>query len=430
MRLRTVGPNAVRTHHARPWAVLARQFPSALLILLVAAAGVSFFFGEQTVIILVILASSVGLGFANEYRAERTAEMLHSQIAHTAAALRDGRLVAVADLVPGDIVHIRLGGVVPADLRLLDVTDLECDEGILTGEAASIEKRVSPVGRGSALAELSSCALMGTVVHGGSGVGVVVATGGRAEFRRIALGPGERQPETSFQIDLRRFSILLLEVAVVLMAAIFLINVVLHRPLLDSLLFSLAIAIGITPQLLPAVVSASLAAGSPQLAHHRVLVKRLLCVEDLGDRDILVTDKTGTLTGGRVSFSQAVDAGGGQSDRVLLLGLLATEPGEPGDETVGANPLDSALWSASRSAGGQVRAFRRIAGLPFDHERCMTSTLVEASGAGRLLVTKGAPESVLERCPDVPAAHARCSIVCSPRGTARSRSPADPRPTS
>lgn len=405
-RLRLAGPNAVRTHHARPWAVLARQFRNALLILLIGGAVVSFFFGEQTdaVIIVVILAASVGLGFVNEYRAERTAEMLHSQISHTAVALRDGRLaeVPVTDLVPGDVVQIRLGQVVPADLRLISVADLECDEGILTGEAASIEKSVARVAPTAALAELSSCALMGTVVHGGSGVGVVVATGARAEFGRIALGLGTRQPDTSFQIGLRRFSMLLLEVAGVLMTAIFLTNLILHRPLLDSLLFSLAIAVGITPQLLPAVVSTSLAAGSRQLARRRVLVKRLVCIEDLGDMDMLVTDKTGTLTEGRITFSRALDTGGGRSARVQLLGLLATEIDGRGGGELGANPLDSALWAAPPDARERTRDFHRLAEVPFDHERRMTSALVESPVEGRLLVTKGAPESVLERCPEVP----------------------------
>jgi Mg2+-importing ATPase len=388
-RLAISGPNAVRTHHARALAVLARQLQSPLLILLLVTAVISFFLGDKpdAVIIGVILAASVGLSFTNEYRAERTAEALHSRIRHTAAAIRDGRPaeVPVTDLVPGDVVRLELGQVVPADLRLIEAAGLETEESVLTGEPASVEKGAAPVGSGAAVGELSSCALMGTVVRAGRGAGVVVATGGRTEFGRIAVGVGEHLPETDFQAGLRRFSVLLMQVAVALTSVIFVVNLVLRRPLLESLEFSLAIAVGITPQLLPAVVSTSLADGSRQLARRKVLVKRLVCIEDLGDVDVLVTDKTGTLTEGRISFTAAIDSAGASSDRVLLLGLLATEA------EVGGNQLDAALWAAPGAGAQPVGGYRRLGLVPFDHERRMTSALVEAAGEGRKIVTKGAP---------------------------------------
>jgi Mg2+-importing ATPase len=292
-RLRHFGPNAVRSHRARAVPVLARQFKSALLLLLLATATISFFLGERAdaAMIAVILAASVGLGFVNEYRAERAAEALHSQVKHRATVLRDGHPVDVdvIDLVPGDVVRLSLGRVVPADIRLLDATGLECDESVLTGESLPSEKDVSVADPGSPLAELTSCVLMGTVVQAGLGTGVVVGTGARAEFGRIAVGLGDRQSETDFQAGLRRFSMLLLQVAITLTTLIFAVNLLLHRSLLDSLLLWLAIAVGITPQLLPAVVSTSLATGSRQLARHKVLVKRLVCIEVLGDMDVLVT---------------------------------------------------------------------------------------------------------------------------------------------
>ncbi|WP_254710390.1 HAD-IC family P-type ATPase, partial [Streptomyces lunaelactis] len=223
-RLTAVGPNAVRTHHVRVLAVLGRQLRSALLILLAVTAGVSYFFGERTgaVIIAGVLVLSVALGFVNEYRAEKAAQALHSRVRHTAVVVRDGAAteVDVTELVPGDVVRLTLGQVVPADLRLLACTAFACDESVLTGESAPADKAPEPVAAGAALAELTSCALMGTVVHGGSATGVVVATGGRAEFGRIALGLGERQPETEFQAGLRRFSMLLLKVAAALTTGI------------------------------------------------------------------------------------------------------------------------------------------------------------------------------------------------------------------
>jgi Mg2+-importing ATPase len=301
-RLRRNGPNAVRSHRARAVPVLGRQLRSPLLILLAVTACASFYVGERgdAVIIGVILLASVGLGFVNEYRAEKAAEALHSSTRHRCVVLRSGhpRSADVTELVPGDVIDLQLGEVVPADVRLLATAGLECEESVLTGESVPAEKSADAVAAGTPLAELSCCALMGTVVRAGSGTGVVVATGGQAEFGRIALGLSEHQPETEFQVGLRKFSMLLVQVAGALTAAIFVINVVLHRPVIDALLFSLAIAVGISPQLLPAVVSTSLAAGSRQLARRKVLVKRLVCIEDLGDIDVLFTDKTGTLTEG------------------------------------------------------------------------------------------------------------------------------------
>ncbi|MGW4409777.1 magnesium-translocating P-type ATPase [Nonomuraea sp. NPDC004702] len=409
-RLAAVGPNSLRTHRARRVAVLARQLRSPLLILLAVTAAASFFLGESTdaIIIGVILTVSVGLGFFNEYRAEKAAEALHSQIRHRCLALRDGgpRLVDVVTLVPGDVVTLRLGDIVPADLRLVSSAGLECEESVLTGESLPVAKAVEPVAPDRALAELASCALMGTVVHAGSGTGVVVATAGRTEFGRIALRLGDRHPDTEFQIGLRRFSMLLVRVAAALTAGIFVVNLVLHRPVLDALLFSLAIAVGISPQLLPAVVSTSLAAGTHRLARHRVLVKRLVCIEDLGDIDVLFTDKTGTLTEGRISFTRSLGPDGSPDDRVLELGLLCNEAvvsgqdGEPGRSASG-NPLDVALWEAPAAAALRPGPpGRRLAVVPFDHERRTASVLVEDDD-GRMIVTKGAPEAVLARCTPV-----------------------------
>jgi len=405
-RLAQSGSNAVRTHHAQPLRILARQFRSAVLVLLAVTATISFFLGERTdtVVIGVILLASVGLGFLNEYRAERATDALHSQLRHTATLLRDGRpeKVDVTRLVPGDVVRLALGEVVPADVRLLTSTGLRCQESVLTGESMPVDKGVAPVPAGSALGDLTCCAFMGTVVQAGTGTGVVVATGARAEFGRIAAGLGERQPETDFQAGLRRFSVLLLQVAVTLTVLIFATNLLLHRPLLEALLFSLAIAVGITPQLLPAVVSTSLAMGSKKLAERKVLVKRLVCIEDLGDMDVLVTDKTGTLTDGTIAFLSALDPSGSPDDRVRQLGLLATEidPAEGGAGGIAGNPLDAALWAAD--GGAAVAGATRLGLLPFDHDRQMTSAVVRTPDGAEVLVVKGAPERVIERCVTVP----------------------------
>jgi P-type Mg2+ transporter len=409
-RLRVVGPNAVRSHRARALPVLLGQLRSPLLGLLAVTAVASAFLGQasEAVIIGVILVASVGLGFVNEYKAAKTAEALHSSIRHRCVVLREGhpRTVDVTELVPGDVVELRLGQVVPADLRLLAAAALECDESVLTGESSPAEKSATPVAAGTPLAELQSCALMGTVVRAGSGTGVVVATGGAAEFGRIALGLGERQPETEFQAGLRKFSMLLVQVAGVLTGAIFVINVVLHKPVIDALLFSLSIAVGISPQLLPAVVSTSLAAGSRQLARSKVLVKRLVCIEDLGDVDVLFTDKTGTLTEGSLRFMRSSGADGTADEQPLLLGLLCNEATAGDGRVAGGNPLDVALWESPAAARCQqaLARYRRLAILPFDHERRAVSVLVEDDRGNRTLITKGAPEGLLERCGPISAA--------------------------
>ncbi|WP_442574540.1 magnesium-translocating P-type ATPase [Microbacterium sp. F51-2R] len=409
-RIAVVGPNALRSHRARPWRVLGRQLRSPILLLLFVSALVSMFLGEVAgaVIIGIILVASIGLGFVNEFRAERTADALHDRIRHTAIAHRDGAPVEVdvTDLVPGDVVQLNTGTVVPADMRLLEAGDLACDESIVTGESLPTTKTTAPISASAGIGDLTSCVLMGTVVQSGTGTAVVVATGPQTEFGRIAGELATEQPQTEFQRGLARFSVLLLEVALVLTTVIFVVNVLLQRPILEALMFSLAIAVGITPQLLPAVVSTSLAAGSRALAKREVLVKRMVCIEDLGDMDILVTDKTGTLTEGRISFAGArVAEPGTPPDRLLLLGLLATEADYTAtvEGAVGLNPLDAALWAAARPESIRPDAYRRVDLLAFDHERRRTSVLVDIPAGERLVVTKGSPEEVMRACSHVPA---------------------------
>ncbi len=405
-RLAEVGANALRSHGARPLAVLARQLRNPLLVLLVAAALTSFAVGERTsaLIILLIICLSVGLGFFNEYRSELAVEALHSQLRHSALTMRDGEPVAVdvTDLVPGDVVRLAVGDVVPADLRLLHVDGLECDEAVLTGESLAAEKRSDPVTAPESSLDLASCALMGTVVREGSGLGVVVCTGGRTAFGAIALQLGERQPQTAFQLGLRDFSLLLVRVTAVLAGSILVINVVVGRSLLDSVLFALAIAVGLTPQLLPAIVTISLSTGAKRLAERAVVVKRLVSIEDLGNIVVLFTDKTGTLTEGTITFAAALDPGGRPSDAVLRAGLLCNDATFSDGHVVGGNQLDQALWEAPGARAAGAERPRRLADRPFDYQRRLASVLVEGTDGARQVIVKGAPETVLARCARVP----------------------------
>ena len=402
-RLERAGPNVLRSHGARFWSVLARQFRSFLLVLLLSAAFISAAVGETTEagIILTIVGLSVGLGFLNEFRSEKAVEALHSQIRRTALVERDGRAqqIDVVELVPGDVVRLHVGDIVPADLRLLETSGLECDESVLTGESAAAVKTAA-AGSGASPLDLPCCTFMGTVIHSGDGRGVVVQTGPRTAFGDIALRLGERHEQTAFQRGLQAYSRMLVVITGVLAASIFVLNALLGRPLLQSLLFSLAIAVGMTPQLLPAIVTVSLATGARRLVKQSVVVKRLVAIEDLGNVEVLFTDKTGTLTEGRIAFEQALDAGGRPKPEVLTLGLVANEATLEDGAVVGGNELDRALWEAPAAHAGAA-GWLRVAEAPFDHERQVCSVLADGP-RGRMLVAKGAPEAILARCADVP----------------------------
>ncbi|MFC5502119.1 magnesium-translocating P-type ATPase [Lysinimonas soli] len=404
----SAGANAIPPHRANALAVLGRQFRNTVLLLLLGTAIVAGLLGDLTdaVIISVILLASIVLGFANEYAAERATARLQDSLTHSAVVVRDGTSVSVpvTDVVPGDIVELSLGCRVPADLRLLTVSGLSCDESMLSGESLPSDKSIAPV-TGTAVSDLDSMAFMGTIVRAGSATGVAVATGEATEIGRLAAGLDRRMPETSFQLGLRRFSLLLVWVAVALVAIVLFTGVLLGRPFIESVLFALAIAVGVTPQLLPAVVNTSLAAGARRLAKHKVLVKRLVCIEDLGNIQVLITDKTGTLTIGSMTFEHGLDPAG--ADAPELVGLAARTVTDAGAGSGTTDALDAALVAAAGPVTGAAPGTPSsvLADLPFDHERRMASALVALSD-GPTLITKGAPESVLARCVDVPSAAA------------------------
>ena len=401
------GPNIVHTYVVQGPRVLLRQFRSPLLILLAIASMVSFFVGEGTnaSIILGIIAMSVGLSFVNEYRAEQATADLHSRIEDRCTVVREGREVRhlVAELVPGDVVNLELGQIVPADVRLIDVTGFECNESVLTGESDTTVKHSFALSAPPQdLSEYSNCAFMGTVVTAGTATGIVVATGAGTHFGSLALELGLEQPQTGFQIGLGRFSRLLMVMAGGLTTFVFMANLALGRPIIDAVLFSLAIAVGITPEMLPAVVTISLSNGSRHLAQRKVVVKRLICIEDLGDVQVLFTDKTGTLTEGELTFEVALDAAGEPSREVLRMGLIATASGHGPTLQAGHSTLDRALWAAQADAlSAELASISAVTTLPFDHVR-QRSSIVVSHPTGQRLLVKGAPESVLSRCVNAP----------------------------
>jgi len=406
-RLSRDGPNALPSHVKGPFDVLLGQLKNPLLLLLAATAVISIFLRDATdaTIILAIVVLSVGLGFINEYRAQRAIADLHAQIHHSAHVVRDGTVQSIdtTGLVVGDMVALGVGDIVPADVRLLDSNGLSCDEAVVTGESLPVEKSVAPVAVGGDSA-LASCALMGTIVRAGAGRGVVIATGSSTQLGGIAASLGKSMPETTFQKGLRQFSRLLVWITCIVLAVVFPLLAIVHHSFFESLLFALAIAVSLTPQLLPAIVTVSLATGARRMAQQEVLVKRLVSIEDLGNMTVLFTDKTGTLTAGQMTFTGALDAEGRHSDAVLELATILTTSLEGGSGAAGGNvtsALDEALLASPAAKAVDSGRWHALAQVPFDYERRRSSVLVD-DGAQRTIVVKGAPESVLAVCAGVP----------------------------
>lgn len=391
------GKNEVGIRTVGPLSVLLRQLNNPILLLLVVALSISGLLGEivNATLIGTIVALSIGLGFFTEYRAERATADLHARVQRHAAVIRDGfvQSIPASELVPGDIVKLRIGSVVPADLRLIEVDGLECDESIITGESLPVTKVVAA----ESSPGTSATALMGTVVRIGTATAEVMAIGGATELGRIAATLGRREPETRFQSGTKEFSVFLLRIAVLLGGVVVVGNLLLGRPGIDALLFALAMAVGMTPQLLPAIVSTALAGGSRRLAKEGVLVKRLVSIEDLGDVDILLVDKTGTLTSGEIVFDASYPVGPANP---VVSGLLAIESeySEILRSTAGLSQLDAALWSARRTDFPSDAV--HLDAVPFDHNRRMVSALVRLAASTRIIV-KGSPEEVLARCREV-----------------------------
>ncbi len=393
-RLVRFGPNTMqRRRRTDALSLLIRQFESPIILILVVATILSGVLGDVTdaVIILAIIVLSGLLGFWQERGATRSVEALMAAVLVKAEVFRDGTIVEVPvrDVVPGDVVLLNAGDVVPGDCLVVESRTLLADEAALTGETYPVEKSPGVVPAESPLAKRTNSLFMGTHVASGSGTALVMRTGTATEFGRVSSRLGERAITTGFERGLTAFGYLLVRAMVALVVAVFIVNLLLHRPLIDSALFSLALAVGLTPQLLPAIVTISLSQGARQMARQRVIVKRLDAIEDFGAMSILATDKTGTMTDGVVVLQAALDIEGRPSARVQRLAYLNAL-----FQTGFTNPIDEAI----RAAGGQaVPHERRLDELPYDFTRRRLSVLIGDGGASQI-VTKGALESILAVC--------------------------------
>ena len=396
-RLRTCGPNSLgkskRTHAVT---LFIAQFKSPLILILSAAAILSFFLNQSidaVIIIAIVLLSSV-LGFWQEKRAADAVESLLSIVRMEATVIRDGGAidVAVDEVVPGDVCLLNAGDIIPGDAAVLDCKDLFVDEAALTGESYPVEKTAGTIDIETPLIRRTNSVFMGTHVISGAAEALIVRTGAQTEFGKVSQRLSSEPPETDFEHGVRRFGYLLTKVTFVLVVVIFGITVFLNRPVIDSFLFGLAIAVGIIPELLPAIISINLAIGAVHMAGMKVIVKQLASIENLGGMNILCVDKTGTLTEGTMKFSAALDANGEASDKAYLYAYLNSFY-----QTGFQNPIDDAVRARRQFV---VSNYEKVDEVPYDFVRKRLSVLVAHKGE-QLMITKGAVNSVLDICSSV-----------------------------
>ena len=393
-RLKELGPNTLKPKkRTDTFTIFIGQFKSPIILLLFFAAVLSAILGDPvdaTIITIILLVSGL-LGFWQEYSANSAVEKLLAMVSVKADILRDNKVVKVLfdDVVPGDIVMFNAGDGIPGDCLLIESRDLFVDEAVLTGETFPVEKSVRELPPGTPLSGRINSLWMGTHVVSGTAKAVVVHTGVSTEFGSIEKRLSIRQPMTEFERGIKNFGYLLLEVTSLIIITVFAINVYLHKPVLDSFIFSLALAVGLTPQLLPAIISINLAKGAKRMAQDKVIVKQLSSIENFGSMNILCTDKTGTITEGVVRVKSAVGIDGNEIDKVLFYAYLNSS-----NETGFSSPIDEAIRTHRQfDVNGYVKADE----VPYDFIRKRLTILVAREGL-HLMVTKGALQTILDIC--------------------------------
>jgi Mg2+-importing ATPase len=391
-RLKAYGANLLKPQReSYSLLLLLSQFNSPIILLLISAAALSLGLNQrfEAIIILIIILISGFLGFWQERRAADAVAGLLEMVRIRSTALRSNRPIEipVEDIVPGDIVLLKAGDIIPGDSRILESKDLFVNEAALTGETYPADKEPGTLELETPLSRRKNCLFMGTSAVSGTARAVVARTGTETEFGRVSQRLKLREPETEFEHGVRRFGYLLLEITLMLVVAIFGINVYLERPIVEAFIFSLALAVGLTPQLLPAIISINLSHGARQMAAHRVIVKRLASIENFGSMNVLCCDKTGTLTEGAVRLRSALDIEGQESEKVFSYAYINAFY-----ETGFANPIDQAILAHGKE---DLSRFEKLDEVPYDFVRKRLSVLVSREGE-RILVTKGALANVLE----------------------------------
>lgn len=393
-RLEEYGPNTLKKEKKKgALSLFASQFNNAIIIILLFATAVSYFLQDRTdaLILMVIIMVSALLGFTQERGAANAMRELMAIVRARCTLLRDNspQEVEMAQAVPGDIAILKAGDVIPADCVILESKDIHADEALLTGESFPAEKSPGKVPEGTPLGKRTNVLWMGTHIVAGTGKAVVVATDRHTEFGKISERLKLKPSETEFERGIKRFGYLLMEITLTMLLVIFAFNVYLNRPVMDSFLFSLALAVGLTPQLLPAIITINLAQGAKRMAGSKVIVKHLPAIENFGSMNVLCSDKTGTVTEGKIRIRSALDLSGVQSDRVQFKAYLNSM-----FQTNYANPIDAALIDAKKY---DLSGWEKIDEVPYDFTRRRLSVLA-SRGSANLMVTKGSMENVIDIC--------------------------------
>jgi Mg2+-importing ATPase len=393
-RRRAYGPNEVAGKRKRSVALeFLSHFRNPLVVILLIAGGISVLVGEATeaAIIFTIVLASVIIDFFQEYRAQGAVALLRERIVTTATVIRDGvkQEVRLADLVPGDIIFLSAGDLVPADAIVLSARDFFVNQSVLTGEPFPVERYPVTSRAGNGASGAKNRIFLGTSVVSGTATAVIERTGGSTQYGRIAWKISARPPETEMERGLKRFGFLVMQLVFFLVIFVFLINALYRHSVLDSLLFAVALAVGVTPELLPMILSLNLSRGAIAMSGKGVIVKHLASIQNFGSMDILCADKTGTLTENRITLIRHVDGQGRDSEKVLLFSFLNSS-----HQTGLKSPLDDAILKFREIDVGR---FRKVDEIPFDFVRKRVSIIVEEDGR-RLLIAKGAPEEVLRVC--------------------------------
>jgi len=399
-QLALTGPNSVEdTSRLSSFRLLLRQFESPLVLILAFAAAISLVLQQwvDAGIILAIVLGSSFLSFFQEYRASTAVEELKKRLALNCRVIRDGveRTVPFSSVVPGDLILLSAGNMIPADGLVLEAADFLVSEASMTGESFPVEKRPGLISPDAPIAARTNAVFLGASVRSGTARVLAVNTGRRTEFGAIAARLRARPPETDFARGVRQFGYLLVRVMLVIVLFVLTINLLLDRPVIESLLFAVALAVGLSPELLPAIISVTLSAGARTMSRRGVIVRRLDAIENLGSMDILCTDKTGTLTEGSIVLNEVLDPENRNSDEVLRLAFL-----NAAFQTGIENPLDAAIMVTGERVGFTILGVSKVDEIPYDFMRRLLTVVVAEpdTPAQRLIVTKGAFANVLDIC--------------------------------
>ncbi len=402
-RKKIYGLNIIQKRKINVFTILLRQLTGNPLILILAVATfVSFILGQQisSYYIFGMILLSVFMGLWNEYSSEKTIEDLLKKISQNTVVVRNGEKqeVTVANLTVGDIVLLTQGSIIPADIRFIEVKDLIVNQSALTGESKTLPKTAGVVNNAnSSLYDIENLGFMGTNIEAGWGKGLVIKIGKQTEYGKIAKTTTFLKPVTEFQKGLASFGGLIIKVIIILTIAIFGINAMLGHKMLESLSFALAIAVGLTPELLPIIVTVSLSHGAGKLAKKHVVTKRLLSIENLGNMDILCTDKTGTLTEGKIEVVDYLDAKGSKAQNLFKMALLCNAAVI--HHKIIGNGIDVALWEYANKNGIKAEGIKKIDEEPFDYSHRGMYAVVEEDEK-ILLIAKGAHDTILNLCSD------------------------------